>query len=117
MLLSDEVKSIGGLYDLVIRAQPDHVIDGNYQGSLLTMTSQQGILFGIILLVSNFGAVIVSIIMLMIEYSLTLYRWTLDTSRKHSLHHQEVFYQAMLPEEYFTSASHGLLGLSWECPL
>ncbi|KAJ5408810.1 hypothetical protein N7509_002693 [Penicillium cosmopolitanum] len=58
VLLSDEVKSIGGLYDLVIRAQPDHVIDGNYQGSLLTMTSQQGIFFGIILLVSNFGAVI-----------------------------------------------------------
>lgn len=59
-LTSVEVKSIGGLYDLVIAAQPNHLVDGNYQGSLFTMTSQQGIFFGIILLVSNFGAVIVS---------------------------------------------------------
>jgi Na+/proline symporter len=59
-LTSPEVGSIGGLYDLVVEAQPNHVIDGNYQGSLLTMTSQQGIFFAIILLVSNFGAVIVS---------------------------------------------------------
>ncbi|OKP10710.1 Urea active transporter [Penicillium subrubescens] len=57
-LTSPEVGSIGGLYDLVVEAQPNHVIDGNYQGSLLTMTSQQGIFFAIILLVSNFGAVI-----------------------------------------------------------
>ncbi|KAI3180316.1 hypothetical protein DTO046C5_1552 [Penicillium roqueforti] len=57
-LTSVEVKSIGGLYDLVIAAQPNHLVDGNYQGSLFTMTSQQGIFFGIILLVSNFGAVI-----------------------------------------------------------
>jgi hypothetical protein len=70
VLISDEVKSIGGLYDLVIRAQPDHFINGNYQGSILTMTSQQGIFFGIILLVSNFGAVIVSISTPLIEYLL-----------------------------------------------
>ncbi|KAF4766419.1 hypothetical protein HAV15_010884 [Penicillium sp. str.  len=57
-LTSVEVDSIGGLYDLVVAAQPNHLVDGNYQGSLFTMTSQQGIFFGIILLVSNFGAVI-----------------------------------------------------------
>jgi hypothetical protein len=58
-LTSPEVGSIGGLYDLVVAAQPNHVVDGNHEGSLLTMTSQQGIFFAIILLVSNFGAVIV----------------------------------------------------------
>ena len=58
-LTSPEVGSIGGLYDLVLAAQPNHIVDGNYQGSLLTMTSKQGIFFAIILLVSNFGAVIV----------------------------------------------------------
>ncbi|KAJ5094411.1 hypothetical protein N7456_010272 [Penicillium angulare] len=57
-LTNPEINSIGGLYDLVIGAQSQHVVDGNYKGSLLTMTSQQGIFFAIILLVSNFGAVI-----------------------------------------------------------
>ncbi|PTB46065.1 hypothetical protein M441DRAFT_126882 [Trichoderma asperellum CBS 433.97] len=57
-LLHHDVGSIDGLYDLVAKAQPSHEVDGNYQGSLLTMSSQQGIFFAIILLVSNFGAVI-----------------------------------------------------------
>ncbi|KAL9485312.1 hypothetical protein ACSS6W_004101 [Trichoderma asperelloides] len=57
-LLHHDVGSIDGLYDLVAKAQPSHEVDGNYQGSLLTMNSQQGIFFAIILLVSNFGAVI-----------------------------------------------------------
>ncbi|KAI5458474.1 urea active transporter [Mariannaea sp. PMI_226] len=57
-LTSEQVGSLGGLYDLVVAAQENHNIDGNYKGSLLTMTSQQGIFFAIILLVSNFGAVI-----------------------------------------------------------
>ncbi|PNP37091.1 hypothetical protein TGAMA5MH_11023 [Trichoderma gamsii] len=57
-LLHHDVGSIDGLYDLVVKAQPSHAVDGNYQGSLLTMNSQQGIFFAIILLVSNFGAVI-----------------------------------------------------------
>ncbi|KAJ9149370.1 Urea active transporter [Pleurostoma richardsiae] len=58
VLASEHVESIGGLYDLVVAAQDAHQVDGNYKGSLLTMTSQQGIFFAIILLVSNFGAVI-----------------------------------------------------------
>ncbi|KAJ5353422.1 hypothetical protein N7452_002396, partial [Penicillium brevicompactum] len=57
-LTNPEVSSIGGLYDLVQAAQPRHMVDGNLGGSLLTMSSQQGICFGIILMVSNFGAVI-----------------------------------------------------------
>lgn len=61
VIASDYVGSIGGLYDLVIAAEESHVIEGNYKGSLLTMTSQQGIFFAIILLVSNFGAVVVSL--------------------------------------------------------
>lgn len=59
-LTHHDVGSIDGLYDLVVKAQPSYEVDGNYQGSLLTMNSQQGIFFAIILLVSNFGAVIVS---------------------------------------------------------
>jgi hypothetical protein len=64
-LTHHDVGSIDGLYDLVVKAQPTHAVDGNYQGSLLTMNSQQGIFFAIILLVSNFGAVIVSLAVIM----------------------------------------------------
>jgi len=58
--MSDSIGSIGALYDLVAAAQDAHAVDGNFKGSLLTMTSQQGLYFAIILLTSNFGAVIVS---------------------------------------------------------
>ncbi|KAK7224957.1 hypothetical protein V2G26_012960 [Clonostachys chloroleuca] len=54
----ESVGSIGGLYDLVVAAQDEHKIAGNYQESILTMTSKEGINFAIILLVSNFGCVI-----------------------------------------------------------
>jgi hypothetical protein len=59
VITSESVGSIGRLYDLVVDAQSNHVVEGNYEGSLLTMTSQQGIYFAIILLTSNFGAVVV----------------------------------------------------------
>ncbi|KAF6828169.1 urea active [Colletotrichum plurivorum] len=58
IITSEAVGTIGGLYDLVVAAEAQHYVDGNHNGSLLTMTSQQGIFFAIILLVSNFGAVI-----------------------------------------------------------
>ncbi|KAI6750496.1 hypothetical protein HG530_014777 [Fusarium avenaceum] len=58
VITSESVGSIGGLYDLVVAAQESHTVEGNYEGSLLTMTSQQGIYFAIILLISNLGAVI-----------------------------------------------------------
>ncbi|BCS24403.1 sodium:solute symporter family protein [Aspergillus puulaauensis] len=57
-ITSDEIGSISNLFDLVNAAQNDHKVDGNFQGSLLTMTSEQGVIFAIIQLVSNFGAVI-----------------------------------------------------------
>ncbi|KAF5541992.1 DUR3-urea permease [Fusarium mexicanum] len=58
VITSDSVGSIGRLYDLVVAAQSNHFVEGNYEGSLLTMTSQQSIYFAIILLTSNFGAVV-----------------------------------------------------------
>ncbi|KAF5984594.1 putative DUR3-urea permease [Fusarium bulbicola] len=58
VITSESVGSIGRLYDLVVAAQSNHYVEGNYDGSLLTMTSQQGIYFAIILLTSNFGAVV-----------------------------------------------------------
>lgn len=62
IITSEAVGSIGGLYDLVVAAESQHYGDGNHNDSFLTMTSQQGISFlgAIILLVSHFGAVIVS---------------------------------------------------------
>ncbi|TKW50833.1 putative urea active transporter 1 [Colletotrichum tanaceti] len=56
-LMSENVGSIGGLYDLVIAAGEQHVVDGKYEGSLLIMTSQQGIFFAIILVVFNVRSV------------------------------------------------------------
>ncbi|KAF5627134.1 DUR3-urea permease [Fusarium sp. NRRL 52700] len=58
VITSESVGSIGRLYDLVVAAQSNHVVEGNYEGSLLTMTSQQGICFAIALLTSNFGVVV-----------------------------------------------------------
>ncbi|RAL11337.1 uncharacterized protein BO97DRAFT_425651 [Aspergillus homomorphus CBS 101889] len=59
-LTVNEVGSIVGLCDLLLAAQEQNEFEGNYQGRLVTMPSQQAILFGIILLVSNVGAAIVS---------------------------------------------------------
>ncbi|KAF5979488.1 DUR3-urea permease [Fusarium coicis] len=58
VMTSESVGSIGRLYHLVVAAQSNHIVEGNYEGSLLTMTSQQGIYFAIILLTSNFGAAV-----------------------------------------------------------
>ncbi|KAF4848586.1 putative urea active transporter 1 [Colletotrichum siamense] len=58
VITCEAIGSIGRLYDMVVAAEEQHFVEGNYRGSLLTLTSQQGIFFAIILLVSNFGAVI-----------------------------------------------------------
>ncbi|KAF4425010.1 putative urea active transporter 1 [Colletotrichum fructicola] len=58
VITCEAIGSIGRLYDMVLAAEEQHFVEGNYRGSLLTLTSQQGIFFAIILLVSNFGAVI-----------------------------------------------------------
>ncbi|KAF7558079.1 hypothetical protein G7046_g5880 [Stylonectria norvegica] len=53
-----EIGSPGGLYDLVVAAGNAHPVVGNKDGSYLTMTSKNAILFGIIHLLANFGLVI-----------------------------------------------------------
>ncbi|KAH0422677.1 urea active [Colletotrichum camelliae] len=58
VIICEAIGSIGRLYDMVVAAEEQHFVEGNYRGSLLTLTSQQGIFFAIILLVSNFGAVV-----------------------------------------------------------
>lgn len=52
-----EIGSIGNLYELVKTATEQHPIAGNEQGTYLTMTSKNGILFGILHLCANFGLV------------------------------------------------------------
>ncbi|QKX59484.1 uncharacterized protein TRUGW13939_06618 [Talaromyces rugulosus] len=53
-----EVGSIGQLYDLVRAASARNPVSGNAQGTYLTMTSKDAILFGIIHICGNFGLVI-----------------------------------------------------------
>ncbi|KAL5338593.1 hypothetical protein BJX70DRAFT_398539 [Aspergillus crustosus] len=55
---SDQIGSIGNLYDLLKDAASQHPVPGNQAGSYLTMTSRDGILFGILHICSNFGLVI-----------------------------------------------------------
>ncbi|KFY11398.1 hypothetical protein V492_04479 [Pseudogymnoascus sp. VKM F-4246] len=53
-----EVGSIGGLYDLVVSAALRHPPSGNHGSTYLTMTSKDGLLFGILHICANFGLVI-----------------------------------------------------------
>ncbi|KAI8980332.1 Sodium:solute symporter family-domain-containing protein [Pilobolus umbonatus] len=56
---SPQIGSIDAMYDLlVIASERDPIVD-NEQGSLITMSSLQGLLFGIINIVGNFGTVFV----------------------------------------------------------
>ncbi|KAF1987581.1 urea active transporter [Aulographum hederae CBS 113979] len=54
----EEIGSVGKLYELVKAATERNPIPGNHDGSYLTMTSKDGILFGILHLCANFGLVI-----------------------------------------------------------
>ncbi|KXJ86100.1 Sodium:solute symporter family-domain-containing protein [Microdochium bolleyi] len=56
--LVPEIGSLGGLYDLIEKAGQNFPVAGNQNGSYLTMTSKDAILFGIIHLLANFGLVI-----------------------------------------------------------
>ncbi|KAF2447889.1 SSS family solute:Na+ symporter [Karstenula rhodostoma CBS 690.94] len=58
IILYKEIGSIGALYEAVVQAGKDKPVEGNYQGSYLTMRSNQCLYFGILHVVSNFGAVI-----------------------------------------------------------
>lgn len=53
-----EIGSIGGLYDLVVSAALRNPPTGNHGGTYLTMTSKDGLLFGILHICANFGLVI-----------------------------------------------------------
>ncbi|KAL2197610.1 Sodium:solute symporter family-domain-containing protein [Corynascus similis CBS 632.67] len=53
-----EITSVGHMWDLIAAAGTQHPVDGNQNGSYLTMTSKGGILFGIIHILANFGLVI-----------------------------------------------------------
>jgi urea-proton symporter len=45
------------VYDLLVQAGKDHPVDGNAQGSYLTMRSREGAIFFVINIVGNFGTV------------------------------------------------------------
>lgn len=54
----EEIGSVGNLYELVKTATERNPIAGNHNGTYLTMTSKNSILFGILHLCANFGLVI-----------------------------------------------------------
>ncbi|KAF2667822.1 urea active transporter [Microthyrium microscopicum] len=54
----DEVQSVSHLYELVTAATNRNPIAGNQDGSYFTMTSKNGIFFGILHICANFGLVI-----------------------------------------------------------
>lgn len=54
---SDVLGSPGAVYDLLVQAAFDHPIDGNKDGSYLTMQSREGAIFFVINIVGNFGTV------------------------------------------------------------
>lgn len=58
VVVAAEISSIGQLYDSIKRLPSEGSVEGNYEGSYLTMTSDQSVFFGIIHIVTNFGIVI-----------------------------------------------------------
>lgn len=53
----DHLGSPGKVYDLLVQAAQTHPVDGNAEGSYLTMRSKDGIIFFIINIIGNFGTV------------------------------------------------------------
>lgn len=53
----DVVGSPSAVYDLLVAASARHPVDGNAEGSYLTMRSKEGIIFFVINIVGNFGTV------------------------------------------------------------
>lgn len=45
------------MYDLLVEAAKKHPVDGNAEGSYLTMRSKEGAIFFVINIVGNFGTV------------------------------------------------------------
>lgn len=54
---SDVLGSPSAVYDLLVEAAKAHPVEGNHEGSYLTMRSQGGVTFFIINIVGNFGTV------------------------------------------------------------
>ncbi|GJN69220.1 urea active transporter [Purpureocillium lilacinum] len=54
---SDLLGSPSAVYDLLVEAAKAHPVDGNAEGSYLTMRSQGGVIFFVINIVGNFGTV------------------------------------------------------------
>ena len=54
---NDNLGSPAKVYDLLTAAAKKNPVNGNAQGSYLTMRSQQGAIFFVINLVGNFGTV------------------------------------------------------------
>lgn len=52
-----QLGSPGKVYDLLVKASKAHPVEGNQDGSYLTMRSREGAVFFIINLVGNFGTV------------------------------------------------------------
>ncbi|KAI1101274.1 Na+/solute symporter [Jackrogersella minutella] len=54
---SDKLGSPSAVYDLLVEAALNHPVEGNAQGSYLTMRSEEGVIFFVINIVGNFGTV------------------------------------------------------------
>lgn len=54
---NDILGSPGRVYDLLVEAAKAHPVDGNAEGSYLTMRSSGGAIFFVINIVGNFGTV------------------------------------------------------------
>lgn len=54
---SDVLGSPGAVYDLLVQAATSHPVEGNKDGSYLTMQSKEGAIFFVINIVGNFGTV------------------------------------------------------------
>lgn len=55
---SDVLGSPGAVFDLLVKAATDHPVEGNHDGSYLTMRSTQGGVFFVINIVGNFGTLV-----------------------------------------------------------
>ncbi|KAJ5253496.1 hypothetical protein N7505_012159 [Penicillium chrysogenum] len=55
---TNQIGSVGELFDLVQAAAQRHPVSGNQDGTYLTMTSKSAILFGILHTLGNFGLVV-----------------------------------------------------------
>jgi hypothetical protein len=74
ILTNPHVGGIGGLYDKVMATAAENYIPGNYEGSLLTMKSENAIIWGLILKFGNLALVV------MVGFRRTLYASSLTSS-------------------------------------